>query len=97
MIRTILVGLAFSAWSFAVTAQPVPSPATESVAATRAELRELIDAAKATAKATRENVDYARVVPDILFQILTKLDKIEDKLDTIENLTKANQAAAKKR
>jgi hypothetical protein len=48
------------------------------------EIRELLDAAKATAKATRENVDYARVVPDILFQILTKLDKLEDKLDKIE-------------
>jgi len=57
-----------------------------------AEIRELLDAAKATAKATRENVDYARTVPDILFQILTKLDKIEDKLDKVENAVKRNQA-----
>ncbi len=44
-----------------------------------AEIRELLDAAKATAKASRENVDYIRVVPDILYQILAKLDKVENK------------------
>jgi len=55
------------------------------------EMRDLLDAAKATAKATRENVDYVRVVPDILFQILTKLDKLEDKLDKIETEMKRQQ------
>ncbi len=50
----------------------------------------MLDAAKATAKATRENVDYARVTPDILFQILAKLDKIEDKLDKVETAVKRN-------
>ena len=53
------------------------------------EIRELLDAAKATAKASRENVDYSRVVPDILYQILAKLDKVETKLDKIENDLKA--------
>ena len=56
-----------------------------------ADTRELIDAAQATAKATREAVDYARVTPDILQQILAKLDKIEDKLDRVETAVKAQQ------
>jgi hypothetical protein len=54
-----------------------------------ADIRELLDAARATAKAARENVDYNRVVPDILTQILAKLDKIEDKLDKVENAVRA--------
>jgi phage tail sheath gpL-like len=57
------------------------------------EIRELLEAAKATAKAARENVDYNRVVPDLLFQMLTKLDKLEDKLDKVENAVKRDQAA----
>ena len=57
--------------------------------ATPSETRALLDAASATAKATRELVDYTRVVPDILTQILTKLDKIEDKLDKIDTALKA--------
>jgi hypothetical protein len=57
-------------------------------------VRELIEAARATAKASRENVDYARVVPDLLYQILAKLDKIEDKLDRVDTTLKASQAAA---
>jgi hypothetical protein len=57
--------------------------------ASGAETKELLEAARATAKAARENVDYARVVPDILTQILAKLDKIEDKLDKVENAVKA--------
>jgi hypothetical protein len=55
-----------------------------------ADMRELVEAAKATAKAARENVDYARVTPDILTQILAKLDKIENKLDKVENAIKDN-------
>jgi hypothetical protein len=51
----------------------------------RTEMQELIEAARATAKATREGTDYNRVVPDILTQILAKLDKIEDKLDRLES------------
>lgn len=54
-----------------------------------AEIRELIEAAQATAKATREAVDYSRVTPDLLTQILAKLDKLEDKLDKVENAIKA--------
>ena len=54
-----------------------------------AETRALIEAMRETARATREQVDYSRVVPDILTQILTKLDKIEDKLDKVENAIKA--------
>jgi hypothetical protein len=59
---------------------------------TNAEIRELLDAAKATAKASRENVDYVRTVPDILYQVLVKIDKLEDKLDKIENALKRNEA-----
>lgn len=58
-----------------------------------AEMRDLLDSARATAKATRESVDYARVVPDILTQILVKLDKIENKLDKVENAVKAGNRA----
>ncbi len=66
----------------------VPAQAQTGPALSDAELRELIEAAKATAQATRENVDYARVMPDILTQILAKLDKIEDKLDKVEHAIK---------
>ena len=62
-----------------------PAQAQTGAALPEAELRELIEATKATAKATRENVDYARVTPDILTQILAKLDKIEDKLARVED------------
>lgn len=62
-----------------------------------AEIRELLDAAKATAKATRDNVDYVRVMPDMMYQILTKLDKLEDKLDKIENAIKRSDNPAKGR
>ena len=55
------------------------------------DMRELVEAAKATAKATRETVEYARVTPDILAQILAKLDKLENKLDKVENAIKDGQ------
>ncbi len=58
-------------------------------AMSEADVRELLEAARATAKATREGVDHSRVVPDILTQILTKLDKIENKLDKVENAVKS--------
>jgi hypothetical protein len=74
--------------------QSSPAPSSEATAVTRSEVRELIEAAQATAKASRENVDYARVVPDLLYQILTKLDKIEDKLDRVDTTLKASQASA---
>ncbi len=78
-------------------AQSGSAPANEDAGVTRAEIRQLIEAAQATAKASRENVDYARVVPDLLYQILAKLDKIEDKLDKVETTLKATQAAASRR
>jgi hypothetical protein len=56
-----------------------------------ADMRDLVESAKATAKATRETVEYARVTPDILTQILAKLDKIENKLDKVENAIKDSQ------
>ena len=67
------------------------APAGQGAALSEADTRELIEAAKATAKATRESVEYARVTPDILHQILAKLDKLEDKLDKVENAVKAQQ------
>ena len=68
-----------------------PVQAQTAPALSEADTRELIEAAKATAKATRETVDYVRVTPDILHQILAKLDKLEDKLDKVENAVKAQQ------
>lgn len=55
------------------------------------EMRDLIAAARATAKATQESVEYGRTVPDILTQILIKLDKLENKLDKVENAVKAGR------
>ncbi|WP_375460859.1 hypothetical protein [uncultured Enterovirga sp.] len=66
-----------------------PAAAQPQGALTSAEIRELLDAAQATAKATRESVDYTRVMPDILTQILAKLDKLENKLDKIEDVLRA--------
>jgi hypothetical protein len=77
--------------------QTSPAPAGDVAPVTRSEIRELIEAAQATAKASRENVDYSRVVPDLLYQILAKLDKIEDKLDKVETTLKANQSSASKK
>jgi len=68
------------------------APADAQTAVAEADLRELVEASKATAKATRESVEYARVTPDILTQILAKLDKIEDKLDKVENAIKREAA-----
>jgi hypothetical protein len=85
MGRAIVVGLVLAGLAGPVQAQ---TGATLS----DAELRELVEAAKATAKATREGVDHARVTPDILTQILAKLDKIEDKLDKVENAIKRENA-----
>ena len=81
------IGICLIALMGHVQAQtPVPPP--EGPALSGAEIRDLLESSRATAKAARENVDYARVVPDILFQILTKLDKIEGKLDKVENAIK---------
>ncbi|MEE1610392.1 hypothetical protein [Microvirga sp. CF3016] len=77
--------------------QTGPAPAGDAVTASRTEMRELIEATQAAAKASRENVDYARVVPDLLYQILAKLDKIEDKLDKVETTLKETQASAARR
>jgi hypothetical protein len=85
------LGICLFALTGSAQAQTSSAPAADNPAMSSAEIRELLDAAKATAKATRENVDYIRVVPDILFQILTKLDKIENKLDKIENALKRDQ------
>jgi hypothetical protein len=57
---------------------------------TREDVQTLKEAAQATAKATSETVDYVRVVPDVLHQILAKLDKIENKLDKLEDLQRAS-------
>ncbi len=95
MRRAALVAAFCLAASTQVHAQ---TPAAPAPAMSGAEIRELLDAAKATAKASRENVDYIRVVPDVLYQILAKLDKVENKLDKIENELKAAKSSlAKKR
>ena len=62
------------------TAQTAP-------ALSQADTRELIEGAKAT----RETVTYVSVTPDLLHQILTKLDKLEGKLDKVENALKVQQ------
>jgi hypothetical protein len=87
LVLTCLLGLAGPA-----LAQNPPAPAPPGQTISTSEMRELLEAARATAKAARENVDYIRVVPDILFQILTKLDKLENKLDKVENAIKSEQA-----
>jgi hypothetical protein len=84
------IGLVVATLASPALAQTEPGPSS-------AEMRELLEAAKATAKATRENVDYARVTPDLLYQILAKLDKIEDKLDKVENAVKRDTAARARR
>ena len=76
LIATVLLAL-----TAAAQAQTSPPPSSE-------ETRELLEAAKATAKATRESLDYVRLTPDLLYQILAKLDKVETKLDKIENAIK---------
>jgi hypothetical protein len=59
-------------------------------------MAEILASAREIAKATRENVDYNRVVPDILTQILAKLDKLENKLDKIENILREPPARARR-
>lgn len=70
-----------------------PAYAQSGESASGKDMRELIDATRATAKAVRDNTETARVVPDILTQILAKLDKLEDKLDKIENAVKAGSGS----
>ncbi len=86
-----VVGMGLAA-GFLCLALAGPAAAQTAPTLSKANTRELIDAAKATAKATQESVVYARVTPDILHQILAKLDKLEGKLDKIENAVKAQQA-----
>ncbi len=74
-----------------------PGQAQAPAAMSESDMRELLDAARATAKATREGVDHSRVVPDILTQILAKLDKIENKLDKIENAVRSEGRRASTR
>lgn len=78
--------LAAPVLTFVLLSAPAVSQTRET--ASTPEMRELVEAAKATAQATREGVDYARVTPDLLTQILAKLDKIEDKLDRVETALK---------
>jgi hypothetical protein len=92
-MRAALIGLLVGTYAAPALAQgaesapvrPSDPPVIVQPSAEAADLRELLEAARETAKATREGVDYGRVVPDLLTQILTKLDKIENKLDKIES------------
>ena len=92
MRGAIRFGFILLALSSPLHAQAQTEPAPSS-----AETREMLEAAKATAKATRESLEYTRVVPDMLFQILAKLDKLENKLDKIENAIKAENTRARTR
>lgn len=87
MLRAALVGLGMLA-AGAVAAQEARPVEARPAAG---DMRDLLEAARATAKATRESVDYNRTVPDILTQILIKLDKLEDKLDKIETAVKGQR------
>ena len=80
MRKAVLIGLLMALADHEAQAQTSP-PAPDAT-----EVRELVQAAKATAKAAREGADAASVVPDILTQVLAKLDKLENKLDKIEDL-----------
>ena len=87
-----LIGVALASIALPASAQAPSLPRASAPTAdghSTAEMRELLEAARATAKASRESVDHGRVVPDILQQILAKLDKIENKLDKVENAIKA--------
>ncbi|CAA9313856.1 MAG: hypothetical protein AVDCRST_MAG90-641 [uncultured Microvirga sp.] len=77
MPKPFLLALLVAGLAAPALAQPSPAASTR-------DMRELVEAARAGAKAAQENVEYARVVPDILTQILIKLDKLENKLDKIE-------------
>jgi hypothetical protein len=90
-MRMTLIAAAITAGLGLPAAAQTPS-VDPAGALSAAEMRELLQAVKATAKATREGVDYARTTPDLLFQILTKLDKLENKLDKIENLLQAQRS-----
>jgi hypothetical protein len=85
MRRTVVMGIVLAGLAGPAQAQQAP-------ASPEADTRELLEAARATAKATRENVDYARVTPDLLTQILAKLDKIEDKLGRLEDAVRRDNA-----
>jgi hypothetical protein len=87
MRGVILTGVMLANLASVADAQTAAAPEAP---LSSADVRELVEASKATAKATRESLDYARVTPDILTQILAKLDKIEDKLDKVENAIKAS-------
>jgi hypothetical protein len=92
MRRGAIVGLMLAALAAPPAHAQAPAPGAEPPAPTsmaEADFRELLEAARATAKATRESVEHSRIVPDILTQILAKLDKIEDKLDKVENAVKS--------
>ena len=87
MRGVILTGVILASLASVAEAQTAAAP--DAAPMSPADMRELVEASKATAKATRESLDYVRVTPDILTQILAKLDKIENKLDKIENAIKA--------
>jgi len=79
MRGVIGIGLLLAALAGPALAQSTtPQAGAPQAGLGEAEIRELLDAAKTSAKAARETVDYARVTPDILTQILAKLDKIEN-------------------
>ena len=86
MLRAALAGLGMLAAGAAAAQE-----ARQEARPTAAEMGELLEAARATAKATRESVEYGRTVPDILTQILIKLNKLEDKLDKVETAVKAQR------
>lgn len=97
MRRLACTGLVFLGFLASAQAQTNSTATPEENTLSASDIRELLDAAKETAKATRENVNYERTVPDILFQILAKLDKLESKLDRIETAIGANKGRPAKK
>ena len=90
-MRALFTGVAMIVAAGCLSPAGAQAPAAPAAPLSESDTRELLEAAKATAKATRESVEYARVTPDILHQILAKLDKLEDKLDKVEDAVKAQQ------
>src|SRR3954464_4010115 len=90
MRGVIGIGLVLAALAGPALAQSTtPQAGAPQAGLGEADIRELLEAAKESAKAARETVDYVRVTPDLPTQILAKVDKIENNLDKIAHAVTA--------